>query len=170
LKKVLVNGVLFEGNHIHEPDAVVEIFFNLEDLQIYLPRQVIVYTNSKNLQVHGEHVRVLIRDNTCNISLFSDRANVTVEQNSANVKLFGDYSAVSILGNSANLHVFGDFIKTQIEDCGDSPQLHGNNHEVEIKKGSVVVYGNYATTTVNPGAEAIHFGDPYKIINLPETP
>jgi len=170
MKKVLVNGKLFEGNHIHEPDAVVEVFFNLENLQIYSPKEVIVHTNSQNLNVYGEHITMLIKENSCNIDLFANYAKVTVEKNTSNVHIFGDYSEISILGNSCNLQIFGNHIQAQVEDNDSNLQIFGNYHKVEIKKGRAEVYGDYGKTIVHPGAEVTSLGDPQEIIQLPETP
>lgn len=167
MKKVLVNGVPCDDNQIHEPGALVEVLVNLENLQIFLPRKVIVHTNSQNLDIYGEYVELQIKENTCNLNLYSDYANITVEKNSSNVALFGDHSKISLLGNSCNLNVFGDFLKAQIEDCASSPRLFGNHHEVEVKKGSVTTYGESGTTVVHSGAEATHFGESHNNINLP---
>lgn len=162
MRKILVNGVPFTGKQITESAAVIEIFRNRKNLQIYHPAKVVVHNNNQDLAIHGDHVVLQVKNNRRNICLYSDYAEVTVARNSGNLLFYGNHLWVHILANSSSLYAFGNHTQMLIEDGQGNIQLFGNHHSLEIKSGTAQSYGSYGITFTHPGAKTTHLGKPHE--------
>jgi len=154
VSEVLVNGVLFSGDCINEPGAVVEIKVSWKALRILSPKEVIIDDNRRDLYIYGERIKLLVKDNQSDLHVYGNHADVTIEHNDCNLHLYGNYLNITVHDNSSNLHIFGDFTLATVEDNDCNLHFHGNHNRIEFtKKCRAMAYGDYMKVTLHPLAE-----------------